>query len=1184
MSAEGPVPRDGDTGATTEEAELAQVLESYLAQLEAGRPADPEELVAAHPELARPLRACLKVMHLAHGLDDSEKLPAGLRAVDPDGFETAPPMGSSALTALWPGDDRPPRVLLPEPPEDDSQIVRMRSDALSDSLGGAAGRYQVLGEIARGGMGVVLKARDSDLGRDLALKVLLDRHRGDQDVVRRFVEEAQIGGQLQHPGIVPVHELGTLADLRPFFAMRLVKGRTLAALLAERPRPAASVGRGSPEPAPGVGRGSPDPALPATGGLQPAFDDLPRFLAIFEAVCQTMAYAHARRVIHRDLKPANVMVGNFGEVQVMDWGLAKVLPEGGIADEQRARAASEPESLILTVRSGSAGSGSESQAGSVLGTPAYMAPEQARGEVERIDERADVFGLGAILCEILTGRPPYVGLTREEIRDKAARGDLADALDRLAVCRADAELVSLARACLAAEPQRRPRSAGEVSGRLTAYLAGVQDRLKAAELARVEAQARAEEAQARARLERSRRRRTMALAASVLVTAGVLGGGWTYLARQHTARLVATTRVVTDALAEAERFHGEAQSAALGDLAKWSAALGAAQRARDLLAEGEADNALRERVTAVMVDLEREQGVAQERAADLERDRKLLGELETIRTARSEHWDPKQADAGYAAAFRAFGLDLDQLDPQEAGMQIKGRSDPVALVSFLDDWAVQRWRARIDEQEASWRRLIGAAKAADPDPWRGAVRDLIGRDDQKALWRLADDQKAQEDQPAGSLLLLGSALSSRVDPEAARRGLIRSGPDYPTPDRTDPGDRERALRVLRLAWRIDPGDFWVNSALARISERPVDKTRFYSAAVALRPRSCMAHFRLGTHFMDQGDWNGAIDEFRSALRIKELYAAHVNLNVVFTQAGRWDEAVAEGRTLVRLAPNNLLSYLNLGTALSNAGQVEEAIATFRSALRLKRNAPLILAGLGVALRKHGEFTEALAASRQARELAKTDPRACRQIEEDLAETERQASLTARLPAMLAGTIKPADAGEALGFAGFCYKKKLYGASARFWANGFQAQPELADDMKAQNRYNAARAAALAGSGQGKDEHPLDNAAKARWRTQAIDWLKADLAAWSKILDGGPPQARQAIPQTLQHWKTDTDLAGLRDGAALANLPAEEQQVCRALWDEVDTVLAKAKALVGTGNPNGFSTRRPGREHPDSEIS
>ena len=311
---------------------------------------------------------------------------------------------------LWPRDDPSSHLLLPEPPEDDAPIVRVGSDALPDSPdGAAAGRYQVLGEIARGGMGVVLRARDVDLGRDLALKVLQTRHRGDPDVVGRFVEEARIGGQLQHPGIVPVHELGTLADHRPYFTMKLVKGRTLAALLAER-----------------------------LGARRPTF---PASSPIFEQVCQTVAYAHARRVIHRDLKPANVMVGSFGEVQVVDWGLAKVLPEGGVADE--AKAMEREETVIQTARSGPAGSDGESQPGSVLGTPSYMAPEQARGEVDRIDERADVFGLGAILCEVLTGRPPFGGSTRDEIRARAARGDLADALRRLDASGADAELIGL---------------------------------------------------------------------------------------------------------------------------------------------------------------------------------------------------------------------------------------------------------------------------------------------------------------------------------------------------------------------------------------------------------------------------------------------------------------------------------------------------------------------------------------------------------------------------------------------------------------------------------------------------------------------------------------------------------------------------------------------------------------------
>ncbi len=238
-----------------------------------------------------------------------------------------------------------------------------RAGAAAPLLPAHPGRYELGEEVGRGGMGAVLRARDPHLNRELAVKVL--RGGGEPESLRRFVEEAQVCSQLQHPGIVPVHDLGRLEDGRPFFAMKLVQGRTLAELLRKRAQPA---------------------------------DDLPRFLDIFGQVCQAVGYAHSRGVIHRDLKPSNVMVGAFGEVQVMDWGLAKVL-----RPHERGAAAF---SAVRTVRSAS---GDESREGQAMGTPAYMAPEQARGEVDSLDERADVFGLGAILCEILTGRPPFAG-------------------------------------------------------------------------------------------------------------------------------------------------------------------------------------------------------------------------------------------------------------------------------------------------------------------------------------------------------------------------------------------------------------------------------------------------------------------------------------------------------------------------------------------------------------------------------------------------------------------------------------------------------------------------------------------------------------------------------------------------------------------------------------------------------
>ncbi len=213
-------------------------------------------------------------------------IPAMERGVLAVLADTVGPSRPVMLRDTWPGDGPLP-------------VVRPSSSEMP-AVHDGPGRLQLFGEIARGGMGAVLKGRDPDLGRDLAVKVLLEAHRDNPELVLRFVEEAQIAGQLQHPGVVPVYELGQFADARPYFSMKLVRGRTLAEVLRERPDPS---------------------------------HELSTQVATWLQICQTMAYAHARGVIHRDLKPSNVMLGNFGEVQVMDWGLAKVLPRGGIVND-----------------------------------------------------------------------------------------------------------------------------------------------------------------------------------------------------------------------------------------------------------------------------------------------------------------------------------------------------------------------------------------------------------------------------------------------------------------------------------------------------------------------------------------------------------------------------------------------------------------------------------------------------------------------------------------------------------------------------------------------------------------------------------------------------------------------------------------------------------------------------------
>jgi tetratricopeptide (TPR) repeat protein len=331
-----------------------------------------------------------------------------------------------------------------------------------------AARYLLGEEIARGGMGIISRATDAVLSREVAVKVLQDKYAPDSDTARRFADEARITGQLQHPNIPAVHDLGVLPDGRPFLAMKLIRGETLEGMLKRRADPAA-------------GRG--------------------RFVAAFEQVCQAVAYAHAHGVIHRDLKPANVMVGAFGEVQVMDWGLAKVL--GARPAERTNPEETMAATAVISLRDSD---DLYTRAGSVLGTPAFMAPEQAAGAVGVIDRRSDVFGLGAVLAVMLTDRPPFVADTSEAARVKAAQGDVGECYARLDASGADPDLVALCKRCLAPRPEDRPNDAGEVAKAVAALRAAADERARRAELDRVRAEGEARDAQARAAEQRQRRR------------------------------------------------------------------------------------------------------------------------------------------------------------------------------------------------------------------------------------------------------------------------------------------------------------------------------------------------------------------------------------------------------------------------------------------------------------------------------------------------------------------------------------------------------------------------------------------------------------------------------------------------------------------------------------------------------
>ena len=300
-------------------------------------------------------------------------------------------------------------------------------------------RYLIGRQIGRGGMGVVFEGWDAQLQRSVAIK-LMDRKQEARPVgLLWFFREARLASQLRHPGIVAIHEFDLTDQGQPFIVMQLLTGQTLKHILSLR---------------------------------HDAATDLPGLLATFLQVCQAVASAHAAGVIHRDLKPSNIMVGRFGVVTVMDWGMAQVLGSG--SDD--AVAPTEDELPRISAKTAGETEIHRTVAGTVCGTPAYLAPEQARGEIARVDRRSDVFGLGAILCEILSGSPPFSAATSDASWAKAAAGDIADAFARLDACDGPLPLVSLAKKCLAADPAARPDDAAAIVAGLTDYLESGQRR------------------------------------------------------------------------------------------------------------------------------------------------------------------------------------------------------------------------------------------------------------------------------------------------------------------------------------------------------------------------------------------------------------------------------------------------------------------------------------------------------------------------------------------------------------------------------------------------------------------------------------------------------------------------------------------------------------------------------------
>jgi hypothetical protein len=730
-------------------------------------------------------------------------------------------------------------------------------------------------------MGVVYRARDQSLDREVAVKILLDKYSPGSATAARFVDEAKITGQLQHPGIPAIYQFGELADGRPFLAMKLIKGDTLESKLTAK----------SPV----------------------------NVQAVFEAVCQAVAYAHDHGVIHRDLKPANIMVGAFAEVQVMDWGLAKTLASG-VASPRRSDDDPDATAGSSEVRSPRESSLDNTQAGAILGTPSYMSPEQAAGEVEKIDKRSDVFGLGSVLCRMLTGKPPFDGANAEAVRLNAVRGRTEAAFARLTACGAEPELVALCRRCLAFEPADRPVDAGAVATEVARLRAAAVDRARQAELDRATAAVRTAEAT-------KRRRMRFALVASILLFIALawVAGSWAWWV--HEQKVIAEGKATAEgetrkakATQEFDSVFGRAEehfkaarekgTAGGAELAAAAELTKTAERSAAAVGPGEETKA-----NLLAAEIAAEQaGHALAAAVDAA----IEAAIDRAKQVEEDVTDPSVSTAipKLRAAFARAGLEIGKGSPAAAAARFRTRpaADRDRILHGLEILLVDAAFFRPNVGNLKW--LHAVLNAADPDAWRARVRDvdLLPLDERRAGYRE-----------------LCADLDPARQPGWAVFWLVRRGRYTDVDDAT-------LFGTLRRTAEFHYGDHlvvsqWIFLAYARKKPNFVQEILLASpAALAQRPNDPFALFLHGYGLTLAGRPADALPFLRRSLALRPEFAkARVFAAVCLFALGKPSDGAAQLRPAfaeareARLAAQWVAEAVQYGAAVDSTAVADAAI-------------------------------------------------------------------------------------------------------------------------------------------------------------------------------------------------------------------------------------------------------------------
>jgi len=969
--------------------------------------------------------------------------------------------------------------------------------SIAERPGTVIGPYKLLEQIGEGGFGIVFMAEQQQpVRRKVALKVLRPGM-DTRQVIARFEAERQALALMEHPNIAKVLDAGATDSGRPYFVMELVKG------------------------------------LPINEYCDRNQMTTRERLELFVSVCQAVQHAHHKGIIHRDLKPTNVLVTEHDGtpvVKVIDFGIAKATGQQ-LTDK-----------TLFT------------NFAQMLGSPLYMSPEQAALSDLDIDTRSDIYSLGVLLYELLTGTTPFEqGRFRDaaydEIRRIIREEEPAKPSTRISTMGQAGSTVSAQRKtdpkrlcqllrgdldwivikALEKDRTRRYESAN-------AFAADVQHYLKDEPI-------QARPPSAGYRLRKFARRHKAGLASAtlgcvvlaVLVAAGIVYG--VQQDRQQRQR-AATAQKVMDDLKEADTWRREEQ---------WAKALRALERARGRL-ERDDPGTLKKRVDEEYRELE------------------LVGQLEVAQAQMSNVAfgylsDYTLADRVFKAAFQGYGINWNA-PADEIASKIRASAIRSRLVMALDYWAyIKQFRVGGDA-----RQLWAVARLADDDSLRQQLRDLDSISDRKALLGLAerDDVLAQ---PPVFLSILSKFLEKA-------------------------GARGASLRLLRRARQRYPADFWINFGLAmqlRGEALPQEAVCYCRVAIALQPDNPIGHSQLSWALWDQGDWPDALAAMRKAIELgpgnallyhqlgdqlysqqKVLEAEAANRNAIKLQVGfawayhdlanmlylqgRFPEALAAAQKAVELAPDLANAYNSLAFILRALQRFADAEAAQRKAIAL--NEALAEANSGFLLMAQGSFAEALVAFKRAHGMNSANNQ---YFASEVRWAERWLRLDGKLSGIMRGEPPPTAPAELLALADFSQLRchQHYAAATRFYVAAFAADPGFVDDRRTATRYRAACAAVLAGLGQGKDGAQLSTQERCSLRRQALLWLRADLDGWHAEFSHDPARSSHAVVEEMRQWQRDTALDGVRAAEPLARLPEAERQEWQNLWLEVESLERRA---------------------------